>query len=85
VTTELVPVTPLVGLPGVPSTIGPLVCPACDERAAHVHHVQDGHGSISPTLICQGCGSVYELEAVSYNAGLGAGVLAEKARWEAGR
>jgi hypothetical protein len=84
------PVTPLVGaplpgLPGVPSTIGPLVCPACDERAAHVHHVQDGHSSIAPTLICQGCGAVFELEAVSYNAGLGAGVLAEKARWEADR
>lgn len=75
----------LPGLPGVPASIGPLRCPGCDQRTATVHHVQDGHGSITPTLICQGCGSVFELEATSYNAGLGAGVLAEKARWEADR
>ena len=85
-----VPVTPqisadLPGLPGVPASIGPLACIACDQRTAAVHHVQDGRGSITPTLICQGCGAVFGLEATSYNIGLGAGVLAEKARWEAGQ
>jgi hypothetical protein len=85
-----IPVTPIIGedlpgLPGVPATIGPLECPACDDRTAHIHHVQDGHGAIAPTLICRGCGSVFELEATAYHAGLRAGILAEKARWEAGQ
>jgi hypothetical protein len=83
-----IPVTPqiaadLPGLPGVPASIGPLVCPGCDQRASAIHHVQDGCGNITPTLICQGCGAVFELEATAYNIGLGAGILAEKARWEA--
>jgi hypothetical protein len=70
----------LPGLPGVPASIGPLCCPTCDQRAAVVHHLQDAGGDITPALICQGCGSAFELEATAYNAGLAAGVLAEKAR-----
>jgi hypothetical protein len=69
-------------LPGVPASLGPLRCPACDQRAAVVHHVPDpqaGDDLYIPTLICQ-CGAVFELEATAYNAGLAAGVLAQMAR-----
>jgi hypothetical protein len=69
-------------LPGVPASLGPLRCPACDQRAALVHHVPGplaGDDLYIPTLICQ-CGAVFELEATAYNAGLAAGVLAQMAR-----
>lgn len=84
------PVTPVVsrelpGHPGVPASIGPVGCPCCDRRTATVHHVPDpgaGEDEYTPTLICAGCGSVFELEATAYGAGLAAGVLAERARSE---
>lgn len=80
-----VPVVPVVtadlpGLPGVPASIGPLVCPACGQRAAAVHHVPDGGDLYSALLTCRACGASAELDAIAYNAGLGAGVLAEKAK-----
>lgn len=82
------PVTPEIasdmpGLPGVPASIGPLRCPTCEQRAATLNHVPDpeaGADLITPTLVCLGCGSVFELEATAYGVGLAAGVLAERGR-----
>jgi hypothetical protein len=67
-------------LPGIPSQIGPVLCPDCNQRLAAVHHLADGDGYMA-TLICDGCGAARELDPESYTAGLAAGVLHEHQKW----
>lgn len=73
----------LPGLPAVPADISPVKCLGCEERTATIRHDCAGPGgALTATMICDGCGSVFDLLASNegYLAGLEAGVIVEAAR-----
>jgi hypothetical protein len=73
----------LPGLPGVPAEVASVKCPGCSERAATVHHSCSGPSAeLTATLICAGCGSIFDLLVSSdgYLTGLEVGVIVEAAR-----
>jgi hypothetical protein len=74
----------LPGLRGVPAQVGPVGCFCCGRRTATVRHERQGDGDdYSATLVCEGCGSVFDLLAGNpdaYATGLTVGILVEAAR-----
>lgn len=68
--------------PGIPERIGPIRCPGCCKMAGEVRHepTSPPGDDLTATLVCAGCGSVFELLATSYCTGLRVGVLLEQMR-----